>query len=584
MIDFPAAPVDGQTYVASNGVSYRWHASPGVWISELPSLSTTGSGNIVVLQNSPTLIGDPKAPTPPLDDDSTSIATTEFVKAQGYASVAYVDEIPTVSDGELALLAGKDRCAVLRYDSTSPMDVAYYHQVDVEPAQLYGKFMSLDGKWFKIMPDNEGRMHASWFGDGVAGLKRALATSDRVRTTDGGLYDFTNEVADFIEITEKSVEIIGPQSVFRKSVTGTKSILGIAGEWEAQQNVLSITLDVDGFPVLGVVNGAEFGLDQVVKIISNDVDTVVSGVFVGAGEWSTIKSITGNNITLSGPLNRYGIYTTSVRIARPNKALTLKLDLGTLEFAPGVVGSLFFGEAYIDPDVHIRNAPYCDPSGSSIVASLRGCYGGNITIGYWAGGPMSSSYGVRLSGCCFTRMQVKASSGGRHVMDMGSRGAGLTDFAAFGANYFCVGYGSSSFGSRAASFAMHHNTWGCWYEDCESHNSYGGAFSLRGIKNGAKMGRSIGDQQGMSAFQQDDDIYQTFGTWFDGIEVNDPTGRFFGHNSQDLMVTDCVFRQDVGPSPAMESLVLIEDLATSLSLSNNTFCDRSIDARWRILF
>ena len=32
MLDFPSAPVDGQTYFGSNYVLYRWVADPGVWV------------------------------------------------------------------------------------------------------------------------------------------------------------------------------------------------------------------------------------------------------------------------------------------------------------------------------------------------------------------------------------------------------------------------------------------------------------------------------------------------------------------------------------------------------------------------
>jgi hypothetical protein len=50
---------------------------------------------------SPTFTGDPKAPTPATADNDTSIATSAFVKAQGYATTAYVDAKPagtTISD------------------------------------------------------------------------------------------------------------------------------------------------------------------------------------------------------------------------------------------------------------------------------------------------------------------------------------------------------------------------------------------------------------------------------------------------------------------------------------------------------
>lgn len=50
---------------------------------------------------SPVFTGDPKAPTPATADNDTSIATSAFVKAQGYATTAYVDAKPagtTISD------------------------------------------------------------------------------------------------------------------------------------------------------------------------------------------------------------------------------------------------------------------------------------------------------------------------------------------------------------------------------------------------------------------------------------------------------------------------------------------------------
>jgi len=46
------------------------------------------------LLNSPEFTGTPTAPTPSTDDDSTKIATTAFVKAQGSASVT-IDAVPT---------------------------------------------------------------------------------------------------------------------------------------------------------------------------------------------------------------------------------------------------------------------------------------------------------------------------------------------------------------------------------------------------------------------------------------------------------------------------------------------------------
>jgi sulfur carrier protein ThiS len=55
------------------------------------STTATGTGS-VVLASSPTLTGNPKAPTPLTSDNDTSIATTAFVKAQNYLDQAdYTD-------------------------------------------------------------------------------------------------------------------------------------------------------------------------------------------------------------------------------------------------------------------------------------------------------------------------------------------------------------------------------------------------------------------------------------------------------------------------------------------------------------
>jgi len=84
MIDFPASPVDGQLFAASNGVIYIWQASPapGIWAANGGAgAGVTGSGKYV-LQNSPELIGTPTAPTPPVGDRSGRIATTDWLDGE----------------------------------------------------------------------------------------------------------------------------------------------------------------------------------------------------------------------------------------------------------------------------------------------------------------------------------------------------------------------------------------------------------------------------------------------------------------------------------------------------------------------
>lgn len=61
------------------------------------SAVTTGLGYTPANINSPTFTGTPSAPTPTTADDSTSIATTAFVKAQGYITSAQAGTIVTTS-------------------------------------------------------------------------------------------------------------------------------------------------------------------------------------------------------------------------------------------------------------------------------------------------------------------------------------------------------------------------------------------------------------------------------------------------------------------------------------------------------
>ncbi len=70
-IDFPASPTVGQVYIFA-GVTYTY-TSQGVWLA---GISTSAFAPI----DSPLFTGDPKAPTPALSDNDTSLATTAFVK------------------------------------------------------------------------------------------------------------------------------------------------------------------------------------------------------------------------------------------------------------------------------------------------------------------------------------------------------------------------------------------------------------------------------------------------------------------------------------------------------------------------
>jgi Pectate lyase superfamily protein len=107
---FPATGATGIIYVAlDTNKIYRWSGSIYVEISPSPGSTDAvpeGSVNLYytdarVAANatvaskaplaSPIFTGDPQAPTPATADNDTSIATTAFVKVQGYATTTYVD-------------------------------------------------------------------------------------------------------------------------------------------------------------------------------------------------------------------------------------------------------------------------------------------------------------------------------------------------------------------------------------------------------------------------------------------------------------------------------------------------------------
>ena len=68
-LDFPASPTAGQTYISA-GTQWVWDGAK--WVT-----GTTANAWAPIA--SPAFSGNPTAPTPPMGDNDTSIATTAFV-------------------------------------------------------------------------------------------------------------------------------------------------------------------------------------------------------------------------------------------------------------------------------------------------------------------------------------------------------------------------------------------------------------------------------------------------------------------------------------------------------------------------
>lgn len=78
----PGAPKQGDLWWESDsGTLYMWYvdANSSQWVS-------VGGSAVGAPADSPVFTGDPRAPTPALSDNDTSIATTAFVKGQGYVT------------------------------------------------------------------------------------------------------------------------------------------------------------------------------------------------------------------------------------------------------------------------------------------------------------------------------------------------------------------------------------------------------------------------------------------------------------------------------------------------------------------
>src|SRR4249920_2483230 len=93
MLNFPDSPTANQVYTVG-AASWSWDGAK--W-------TVSGAGGVAYAPlASPTFTGDPKAPTPATADNDTSIATTAYVQAQGYATGAAM----TTADNLRVLKAG----------------------------------------------------------------------------------------------------------------------------------------------------------------------------------------------------------------------------------------------------------------------------------------------------------------------------------------------------------------------------------------------------------------------------------------------------------------------------------------------
>jgi hypothetical protein len=129
-LNFPDAPTANQVYTVGNATwiwdTVKWVAS--TMASPLPVVNGgTGANNASgALSNlggapiaSPTFTGDPQAPTPAIADNDTSVATTAFVKSQGYSRSAGVTDGSSAAAGQIGEYLTATGASILLTTTTS---------------------------------------------------------------------------------------------------------------------------------------------------------------------------------------------------------------------------------------------------------------------------------------------------------------------------------------------------------------------------------------------------------------------------------------------------------------------------------
>jgi hypothetical protein len=111
-----AALTDVDLTGLADGQILVWSATENKWLAENATIDTSAiEASILILEsdvsslnsnlnlkaniNSPSFTGTPTAPNPIISDDSTKIATTAFVKSQGYVTSAGLGVELSVIDG-----------------------------------------------------------------------------------------------------------------------------------------------------------------------------------------------------------------------------------------------------------------------------------------------------------------------------------------------------------------------------------------------------------------------------------------------------------------------------------------------------
>jgi hypothetical protein len=133
-LDFPNSPTNGQQFVGPNGIIWVWDTTK--W--------TNGTLNVAYAPAvSPIFSGDPRAPTPTVGDNDTSIATTAFVQA----ALPVASATNPVMNGVAAPGAAT---AWSRGDHVHPTDTSRYAAANPSGYQTAAQVSATVGNYFPL--------------------------------------------------------------------------------------------------------------------------------------------------------------------------------------------------------------------------------------------------------------------------------------------------------------------------------------------------------------------------------------------------------------------------------------------------
>lgn len=297
----------GSKYDASNPAGYITASALAPYLLSSTAASTyftiaaaAGKADLA----SPVFTGDPRAPTPATADNDTSIATTAFVKAQGYLTSAPVTSVAGKT-GAVSLVVGD-------VSGAAPLASPALSGIPTTPTATAGTSTTqIASTAFVTTADNlKANLSGATFSGkvnftpvaGVAGLNIGTGGTDAASTTAGDLWiasggtnlnfrDGTGSWRQVLTTTQPGViDISSTLTALRVTQRGTGDAIRV----EDSTTPDATRFVVDQFGKVGV--GVAPDVNRAINVDSNGIRTVGSGVEANLAP-ETLSFGDGNNFT-----------------------------------------------------------------------------------------------------------------------------------------------------------------------------------------------------------------------------------------------------------------------------------------------